>query len=121
MQYFFIGRTVAFGIAGILFVLNPLFPLIAMLIAEITIFLITYLSIDDIHQHRDNQTLIDHSRKTLRGIYTQRNIFFVIMSLAVISSIGNIYWFTFQPLLESQHMSIEQVGYFYGIYALLSA
>jgi MFS family permease len=121
MQYFFIGRAIAFAVAGILFVMSPLLPLIAMLIAEIVILVIVYLTIDDAHQHRADKTLIGHSRKTLRGIYTQRNIFFVIMSLAVISSIGNIYWFTFQPLLESQHMSIEQVGYFYGIYALLSA
>ena len=44
-----------------------------------------------------------------------------MVCITAISSLGNIYWFTLQPFLSNLHLSIIEIGYFYGILALVSA
>ncbi len=122
MKYFFIGRAVAFIFSGILFVQNPIFPFIGIVIVHFIILLMMLFFLENTAQQLSKKSnLWGHTRWAIIEILDKKDLIFVIICITSISSIGNIYWFTLQPFLSNLHLSIIEIWYFYGILALVSA
>lgn len=66
-------------------------------------------------------TNISHIKKAFFYIQEKTDVLYMILILAIISSIGNIYWFTYQPYLKGIGFTITYVGIAFAIASACSA
>lgn len=78
--------------------------------------------LDEPKQHLSSEkTNGQHTKKALLHIKGEKDILYIITSLVLLSSIGNIYWFTYQPYLEKIGLSISSIGISFAIASISSA
>lgn len=72
-------------------------------------------------QLSEEKTDSKHIRKALFHILGEKDVSYVIIAISLISSIGNMYWFTYQPYLEAIGFSISGVGVSFAVASGFSA
>lgn len=117
----FIGRALASAVSGFLFVISPLLPVLLTLISYSTIFLLTFF----LHEPRQIlSTHIDiwsHLREAYSLLNRHRELLYTIIFIALLSGLGNVYYFTQQPYFYTIGLSIEWIGITFSLWALFSA
>lgn len=117
----FLGRAFSSLFAWFLFVLDPLYPIYATIIAYVFVFILALFikeSAQILSTHSDN---ISHIKEALNYLRKHKILFFVILILSIESWLGNIYWFTYQPFLDKLWFSIENIWIIFAIIGVFSA
>ncbi len=65
-------------------------------------------------------TDVSHIKTGLLYIKDRAYILYIILALTIVSSIGNMYWFTYQPYLEKIGFTITSVGFSFALASAFS-
>jgi len=118
---FFIGRTVACVLGWILYVMNPIFPFTLTIISMIITLPILFL-LDEPKQVLSHEvTDKKHILLAFSYIKKRSNLVYVLLWLILLSSIGNMYWFSYQPYLDKIGLRIPSIGAVFAIASAFSA
>ncbi len=119
--WIFSWRSFSSILAWYLFVINPLFPVYGTIIAYfITIILIFFIN-DKWQQFNNKISSKNHIKDSIIFIYNNSFLFHFIIILALISSFGNIYWYTYQPYFNEIWFNIENIWILFAITWIFSA
>ena len=117
----FSWRALSSLLAWYLFVINPLFPVYGTIIAYILIFLLLFFINDKWQQKSKNSSLKNHMFTWFKLLIQDKFIFYFVIIITLISSIWNIYWFTYQPYFKYIWISIENIWILFALTWFFSA
>lgn len=108
--------------AWYLFFHNEMYPIIATIICYIIAIILIWF-IDSPKQILSQETSdFSHIKKGLLYLIEKKKMLFIIVFLwFLLSWIGNIYWFTYQPYLEQIGLHIKDIGIVYFFISIFSA
>lgn len=117
----FIWRAFSSLVAWYLFVINPIFPVYWTIIAYILIFVLLFFLNDKWQKLEQVETTKNHMKKWFKFILKNKFLFYFIIIMSLISSIWNIYWFTYQPYFKEIWISIENIWILFATTGIFSA
>jgi MFS family permease len=119
--FFFISRALACILWGFLFTIQPLLPYELTILCMITSLPLIFFFQESKQQLSSEKTNTSHILKALSYITKRKDILYVIIASTLLSSIWNIYWFTYQPYLQWIGYSISFIGISFAIASVFSA
>ncbi len=117
----FSWRTFSSLFAWYLFVINPLLPIYFTILAYIIVFIILFFIVDVWQKKSHSLDTKTHIKEWLDFLSKNRFLFYLIIIISLISSIWNIYWFTYQPYFKQIWFSIESIWILFSITGIFSA
>jgi len=117
----FLWRTFSSLIAWYIFIINPLSPVYLTIIAYLIVLLSLFFIIDKWQEIEKKESTKKHIITGLKFILKDKFIFYFVIIISLISSIWNIYWFTYQPYFKNIWISIENIGILFAITWIFSA
>lgn len=122
MKFFFIGRGLSSLFSGILFTINPIFPFICSIVVQLISFFISFSLQDAWVQKKSKEKYIwKQIYKTFLTLWKKKDILYIIIFLTFISSIGNIYWFSYQAFFNQIWLTSVEIGIVYFWINIISA
>lgn len=118
---FFLWRWFTWLVAWHLFVINPLYPVIATLISLILVFISVLLIHEPKQKKSEAKSNNIHIKESINFLIKHKFLLVLIVMISFVWWLGNIYWFTRQPYLEQIWISIEHIWYIFAIWSLISA
>ena len=119
--WIFLGRAFSSVLAWYLFVLSPFFPIYATILSYVLALILIFFVEDKWQKLSEEKSTKIHVQKSVNFIFSNKFIFNFIIILALISSVWNIYWFTYQPYFKQIWISIENIGFLFAITWIFSA
>lgn len=117
----FISRVVTVLIGGVLFVIDPMLPIILTVIVY-TIGLLVSLFFKEVRlETATEQTDIQHIIKTLKLILQRKSLTYFLVLIALLCFAAEVLFAIYQPYFKSINIELEQFGVFYAIISLSSA
>jgi len=117
----FSWRTFSSLLAWYLFVINPLLPIYFTILAYILVFLILFFIVDWWQKKSHSLDIKTHIKEWLQFLFKNKFLFYIIIIISLISSIWNIYWFTYQPYFKQIWFSIENIWILFAMIGVFSA
>lgn len=119
--FFFSGRVIACLFWWIFYTIHPVLPF-ALTFGVMCLILPAFLLIDEPRQelsHAENDR--KHIYAAWKSITNRSDLVYVLLGLFLLSWLGNVYWFSYQPYLQSIGFSIVSIGVAYALASGFSA
>ncbi len=117
----FIGRALASASSGFLFVIHPLLPILLTLISYSCIFIMASFLKEPRQILSEHKDTFSHLRETLHFLIKERELFSFVLLIALLSGLGNVYFFTQQPYFHMIGVPVEWIWFTFSVGAWISA
>ena len=117
----FSWRAFSSLLAWYLFTINPLLPIYFTILAYVLIFVILFFIVDWWQKKSCSLDTKTHIKEWLQFLFKNKFLFYIIVIISLISSIWNIYWFTYQPYFKQIGFSVENIWILFAITGVFSA
>ncbi len=107
--------------AGYLFIMNPKLPIFVTILAYSIVFIILFFLKESSQELSHSKNTRTHIKEWLDFILKNDYIFYFISIVCCITSIWNVYWFTYQLYFEQIGFSIENIWIVFAVIWLFSA
>ena len=119
-MWLFIWRTFGAISWWYLFVINPTFPYIGNLAIFILYTTTIFFFPKDEQVKSSVKNDFEHIVIGLRDLWKNKSTIIMLFLVILASSIGNIYWFTYQEYFRLLGLSLESFGWFYALTSAVS-
>ncbi|MDD3303166.1 MAG: MFS transporter, partial [Candidatus Gracilibacteria bacterium] len=120
--FMYLGRASSSFFAGYLYFYSATLPYIATIICFIIATILVFFIHSPKQELSKETNNIAHMKKAFIFLSKNLKMLMIIMFVGfILSGIGNIYWFTYQPYLEKIGVDISNIGIIYFFVSLFSA
>jgi hypothetical protein len=105
-SWLFIGRASGAILGGYFFLIHPIVPYIANLIVSLISLGIIFLFPGETQKKSISNNDFQHMLVGFRDLLKNKSNLFALMIIILISSFGNIYWFTYQEYFHILGISV---------------
>ncbi|MFW5702774.1 MAG: MFS transporter [Candidatus Dojkabacteria bacterium] len=119
--FLFLGRASAALLAGYLFIYNPLAPVVAYIIAIIISIFLTTLLPELEYESSSKSNDLEQIRAGLIKLGSSGEMLAFVGVLTLFTFLANIYFFSYQPILESAGFAPETISLIYVLVSIFSA
>ncbi len=117
----FLWRAFSSSIAWFLFIIHPVYPVIA----TISAYLLILIWLQLIHEPKQYKSIAKnnkiHIKEAIKYLIKHKILLIFIFILSIQTGLSNIYWFTYQPYLKQLWYSIEIIWIIFAITWIFSA
>ena len=121
MTISFISRVVTVLIGGLLFVIEPMLPVILTVIVY-SVGLVVALFFKEVRLEKSSEsTDLQHIVRTIKLIVQRKSLTYFLVLITVLCFAAEALFAIYQPYFKSIDIEVEQFGLFYAIISLSSA
>ena len=120
-SFFFVWRGLAAILGWYLYSISPTLPYTANVIV-LLLFLFIFFYLPKDHQKiAHSQNDLEHIMVGMRDIFSKKTLLYWLGLIILVSSFGNIYWYTYQEYFSQLWIPVVLFGWLYAILSFVSA
>lgn len=108
--WLFFGKAAFSLLSGYLYVAHAQLPYVVAAVFAGLAVLLSFSLHEPKQAVSEERNDLEQLKKALSHLFKHPQVLAFLLLVAALSSLGNVYYFTYQPLLESEGFSKERIG-----------